>query len=131
MAHLPIERAALDTKTKDAYTALYNKLGGLIDFVSKQLPPNTEEFLYKDRFSVKADDSFPKVKYQESLMLTNIGIVEVLKGEHEKGEKHFGAIPMDAFGVVAGAQPETFNEICKNMQKIINKYKIEIPKEYL
>jgi len=131
MACYAEKRKTLDAKKFREYSRLNDRLSGLIDYVAAKLPEESEEVLLDDSFAVVKDGDFPNANFKESYVLTKKGIKEVSKVKIEEEKPELGMKDANTLDTVANLDPKSFNMFCMNLQAIIDKHKIRIPKEYL
>jgi phosphoribosyl-ATP pyrophosphohydrolase len=131
MACYAEKRKTLDTKAFRERSRLNDGLRGLIDYVATKLPEESEEVLLDDSFAVVKDEDFPNANFKESYVLTNKGIKEVSKVKLEEEAPELEMKDANALDIVANLDPRSFNKLCMNLQAIIDKHKIRIPKKYL
>lgn len=119
MSHIIEEKKRLDEESGKKYNALYKKLEGLIEYVSSQLPEGAEETLHE----LSAD--LGVLKIDEHYILTRDGAFEmVINQEGSDKPKLFPKKLEHPLELVVGSY---FENVCNGLQRIIDKYKIEIP----
>jgi hypothetical protein len=132
MSHLEKEGEELHKRRFDAYTALHKKTCRLIDYVSRNLPENAQEVLYSENGSMEGNDILPRTNLENEYALTRNGVIELrkMKSGAEKLDVSIKSAETMDF-VTLKDDPSSFKVICRNLQHIIDKHKIKIPKEYL
>ncbi len=136
MSFLAKQHRKFEKGVVGGYDELNKKLHELIDEVrwSKRFPDDAEEFLCGYQ-AYDARGPFPLLKVREEYLLTKDGIKYARRGKlmTEKPTLTIKKKPTKEFIVktipimtITEREPLSFGTICNNLQKIIDKYEIEI-----
>jgi hypothetical protein len=132
MAYIAKRKNALDRRTQRDYDRLYRKLDGLILYVSKHLKPGEQEMLFGDQIKIP-EGSLPKIECSKYYVLTNEGLKSA--NSSKIGSGGFGDFdytdikPLDVIWELEKPN-ELFDAFCINLQNVIRKHKIRVPKKY-
>ena len=130
LSQLKKERRELDERTSKAYSELRNRLCRIIGYVSEHLPEDAEEELYSEHMNLNDDGQ--EIDSKEVYVLTRKGLAETIKVKHSGETPRMGVETINPiFLLNEKSKPESFDKIVDNLQAIIKKRKIKIPKEYL
>jgi hypothetical protein len=127
MSHMIEQKHELDEATSKSYNALYRKLGGLIEYVASQLPEGRQEVLCESSLKL-GGGIIPDI--EEGYMLSREGAFEIVKNVYDKKKTDASMKSVNPVFMVVGVSHDKFDKICENLQKIIDKYGIEIPERF-
>jgi hypothetical protein len=132
MAFLAEEKRALDQRTRRDYDALSQKFERVVNYVASKLPKGAEEILYERGFHMEERDVMPKIGLIETYALTNKGLIELSKRDIGTGDCKLEAAIIDPVNMIMGGADEKFFEsVSLTLQKVMDKYKIKLPKELM
>ncbi len=132
MSYFAEKRRKLDEETFEVYSNLHQALDKLITYVGQNLPKDAQEVLFADSAYLSESDIVPKMCFEGAYVLTKDGVKEVRRSKigAKKPELEIKSIPtMDL--ITSNDDPDSFEKLCNNLQIIIEKHKIRIPKKYL
>jgi hypothetical protein len=127
MSGLAERRKRLDAENSELNSILCE----LIDYFGSRLPKRAIENLYSERTDIKDDSGFPDISITENYALTKGGIIVTTTTGTDEGSRNLEGRCINASKIVKSiTKPASFFELCYNLQAIINKHGIEVPKKY-
>jgi hypothetical protein len=132
MTYLAKKREALDIKTNNAYFSLNEELIELIEYVAENLPDKAKEIIYRGTIKRKESPEQPAFTMNETYVLQREGLTAIVKRKNGGAtpELQFKTVDIDEF-VNTNNSTTVFSKVCKRIEKIARKRKIEFPPEYI